>query len=389
MKQLLVFLSLFFSTQTLFGQTIQKIRKVVQIMPEQTFYLNGGMRATFGGKSRTYYKIDLPKNTVEWYYTFSTSEGQSTSPTSLNLVPQLTRLIDPSGTTALLASAIMSPTGSNACDIYLMNRKNADAFLEKVDNLGGKYYYTISGSRENFRNGTVQIRDAVNGTCYLGFKNPSASTGITIAFEVAAIVEETVVNNTVWAKESKESLYNSVYQHLKSKSIDEEVAKEAANCLVTKLSEQKTPAEYESMTNGEKEAFLNSVYATCTEKYKEQKSPDQEKAINYGNLAWRSYENGDVDKCIEYSKKALSLDNTLGWVKGNMGLCYLIKGDESTATDYYIDALSDIKRMKTTFEIKHYLQAVIDDIVHAAKKYPSMKSGSDVKALFQGELKSY
>jgi tetratricopeptide (TPR) repeat protein len=389
MKQLLTIVGFFLLTQTALGQTVQRIRKVVQIMPEQTFYLNGGMRATFGGKSRTFYKIDLPKNTVEWYYTFSTSEGQTPSPSSLNLVPQLTRLVDPSGMTALAASAVMTPTGSNTCDIYLMNRQNADAFLEKVDNLGGKYYYTLSGSRENYRSGTVQVKDATYGTYFLGFKNPSASTGITVAFEVAAVVEEAVVNNDVWAKETKDRFYNTFYQNLKSQKVDDAIAKEIADCLVTKVAAQTNPAAYDAMAQNERDALFNSIYAGCTEQYKEQKTPEQEKATNYGNLGWRSYENGDIDKCIEYSKKALALDNTLGFVKANLGLCYLIKGDETTATDYYIDALSDIKKMKVASQIKTYLQATIDDINVAVKKYPAMKNGSDVKALFQGELQGH
>jgi len=47
------------------AQPPKKIRKVVPLLTQQTFYLNGGMRATFGGKSRTTYQGNLPKNPVE------------------------------------------------------------------------------------------------------------------------------------------------------------------------------------------------------------------------------------------------------------------------------------------------------------------------------------
>lgn len=385
MYKLFIALGFFILTPNVFGQIVQKIRKVVQVMPEQTFYLNGGMRATFGGKSRTYYKIDLPKNTVEWYYTFSTSEGQTSNSAALNLVPQLTRLIDPTGITAIAASAIMTPSGSNVCDIYLMDRQNADVFNKRVNNLGGNFYYTISGSRENYRSGTVQIKDATYGTYYLGFRNPSPNKGITVAFEVAAIVEEITVNKGVWATDIKERLYNNFYQNFKI-NVDEATAKDIANCLVSKISAQQTPEEYMNMTQGEREAFFKPIISVCTEKYQKSKGLEQDKAINYGNLGWHSYENGDIDKCIEYSKKAIALDNTLGWVKSNLGLCYLIKGDESIATDFYIEALSDIKNMKMMSQVKKYLQGTIDDINNAAKKYPSIRGANDIKALFQGEL---
>jgi tetratricopeptide (TPR) repeat protein len=174
------------------GQKVQKERKVVQVMTPQTFYLNSGTRATFGGKSRTLFNITLPPNTFEWYYSFSTSKNGKTN-TTIGLVSQLTKLVDPTGLTSIATSFIFTPTGAGVCDIYLMDRKNAEAFLEKVDNWGGTYYYHVSGSRENYKNGTVQIKDITNGNWCLGFKNPSSTVGISITFEVAAIVEETKI----------------------------------------------------------------------------------------------------------------------------------------------------------------------------------------------------
>ena len=159
-------------------------------MTPQTFYLNGGTRATFGGKSRVTYQITLPPNTVEWYYAFTTSKNEN-SPTHIGLLAQLSRLFDPTGISAIVSNAITTPTGAGVCDIYLMDRNNAQAFSEKVDNWGGRYYYQPSGSRENFKQGTVQIRDIQNGNWVLGFRNPSALEGINVTFEVVAIVEVT------------------------------------------------------------------------------------------------------------------------------------------------------------------------------------------------------
>lgn len=171
------------------SQTIQKTRKVVEIMPSQTFYLNGGNRATFGGKSRVWYNIQLPENTVEWYYSFTTTKGQNPT-ASIQLISQLTRMVDPTGFSAIATNAILTPSGAAVCDLYLMDRPNADKFLEKVDNWGGSYNYLVNGSRLNYKEGVVQVRDAVSGSYCLGFKNPSAVQGITITFEVVAIVEE-------------------------------------------------------------------------------------------------------------------------------------------------------------------------------------------------------
>ena len=161
-------------------------------MTPQTFYLNGGTKATFGGKSRTWFNIPLPKNTVEWYYSFTTTKNENSSST-IGLLSQLTRLYDPTGMTAIATNAILTPSGAGVCDIYLMDRANSDKFTDKVDNWGGTYSYKVNGSRENYKNGTVQIKDILSGNWCLGFKNPSATEGISITFEVVAIIEETKI----------------------------------------------------------------------------------------------------------------------------------------------------------------------------------------------------
>jgi len=381
-KYLLIVLLIFFFES--FGQTVSKVRKVVSVMPQQTFYLNGGGRAIFGGKSRTYFQITLPKNTVSWYYTFTTKEG--TKSTALNLVPQLARYFDPSGLTSLSLSAILSPTGSSSCDIYLMDRKNADAFLEKVDNWGGSFSYTISGSRQNFKNGTVEINDKVNGICYLGFKNPSGSTGINITFEVAAIVEETITDNTVWSEETKSRFKNDFYSNFKKQNVEDDLAKELSECIILNIISKKNPIEYDAMTSTERQIFLKEAFDLCNRKIDGNDSSEEQKAVNYGNLGWKSFENGEIDRCIDLSKKALTIDQNMGWVKANLGLCYLIKKQESIATDYYIEALSDIKALKLSSQRKQYLQAVIDDIDNAKKIYPDFNGNASIRSLFQDEL---
>lgn len=189
MRKLYIFLLLVLATYLGRAQNVVLEHRPVQVLSPQTFYLNGGNRATFGGKSRVWYNIQLPQNTVEWYYSFTTTKGEDPTQ-SIQLMSQLTKLVDPSGITAIAANAILTPSGAAVCDLYLMDRPNADKFLEKVDNWGGSYTYLINGSRLNYKEGTVQVKDAVSGNYCLGFKNPSAVQGITITFEVVAIVEE-------------------------------------------------------------------------------------------------------------------------------------------------------------------------------------------------------
>lgn len=176
----------------LYGQTTQTVIKTEQIIEQRNIYLNGGTRASFGGKSRTNIKIDLPANTTKWYYSFSTSPGESGTK-NLNLLTQLSSLVaDPTGLTATALSNVKVPTGSQSIDVYLCDRTNIDKFSEKVDNWGGTYSYIMEGTVENTKQGVIEIDDVQQGTWYLGLKNPSSLDGVNITIEVVAIVEETV-----------------------------------------------------------------------------------------------------------------------------------------------------------------------------------------------------
>lgn len=369
-----------------YSQTYKKIRRVVPVIESQNFYLNGATKGAFGGNSRSSLLISLPKNTIEWYYIISTTPNESNN-VNLNLVSQLTRLIDNSGMTAKISSSLFAPTGNGgACDIYLMNRSNKDDFIRKAEMNGGNFYYQAEGSRESFLKGAVQVKGITIGDWYLGFRNRSISNGVNVNIEVAAIVEELVFDNT-WTLERKNELSSRFYNALKEKQFSNDIATEIADCITDKVVTNNSPEQWDNMNEELKKNQINQLFSNCSEKYKVKKTPEQEKGMTFGNLGWKAYENGELDKAIEYSKKALTYDNSLGFVKANLGLFMLIKGDEITATDYYIDAISEIKQEKMT--AKHFLEAVVDDINQAIRKYSNLKGYNTILDLYRDELKRF
>lgn len=352
-------------------------------MTPQTFYLNGGAKATIGGKSRTSININLPKNTVEWYYSFSTTKGEN-SKSTISLISQLTKLYDPTGITAMATNAILTPTGLGVCDIFLMDKKNADAFIEKVDNYGGKFNYFASGSRENFKNGTVVVRDIRTGNWCLGFKNPSAIEGISITLEVAAIVEETETNLSEWSTETKTKLYNSYINKFKANKVDEKIANDIANCIVNKITTEYKLSDFSTKSANQINEIEKQLAERCLQLLQGgEKNNEQKKGSIYGNLGWSAYENGDIEKAIEYSQKALEIDNSLGEVHGNLGLFYLIKKEETKATEYYVDAIDKIKKNK--LNAKNILKTQFANINDAIKKYPDLKGYKEIQSLLQKE----
>ena len=61
---------------------------------QQSFYLTGGAHAMGSNGSIQVLKINLPANTVEWYYTVTTKSGRSQFSNN-DLTGQLVKLVDP------------------------------------------------------------------------------------------------------------------------------------------------------------------------------------------------------------------------------------------------------------------------------------------------------
>lgn len=194
----ILFFLVLFIFQFSFSQEYETIRETQKIIDSRDIYLNGGLRSQFGGKSRTTIKIDLPPNTVEWYYSFTTSQGKKGT-ANLNLALQLTGMLaDPSGISSNTISAIKVPEGDASVDIYLMDQYNSNLFLSKVDLNGNSFKQYSEGMVENTKQALVRVDDVKAGTWYLGIRNPSSLNALNISLEVVAITEKEVeIQNSI------------------------------------------------------------------------------------------------------------------------------------------------------------------------------------------------
>ncbi|HPF10568.1 MAG TPA: hypothetical protein PLP62_03900 [Flavobacteriaceae bacterium] len=189
----LILFGFFFICWPLWSQNYEIKREVKQLVRTRNIYINGGLRAEFGGKSRVFIPVDLPPNTVKWYYSFSTSRDENNAQ-NINLGLQLTAIIlDPTFSTANVVSKIKVPDGVASADIFLMDKKNMEAFMDKADNNGGTFYFSEEGSVMNTKNAVVEIDDIKNGRMYLGLRNPSTTYGLNLSIEVVAITETKIL----------------------------------------------------------------------------------------------------------------------------------------------------------------------------------------------------
>ncbi len=177
---------------TTYGYQTKQYRKVSVLksrkIQEEKYYLNSRSNALLkGGKCRIIVPISLPKNTVEWHYTFTASREENDITNTLNtfnLAAELTTFLKKENSLKGAVQTLNTPPGANICDIYLFDEKNAKLFKDRED-----YDYKPEGTRENFKSGIVSIKDNLEEKIYLGINNSDNLHGIHLGIEVVAIVQ--------------------------------------------------------------------------------------------------------------------------------------------------------------------------------------------------------
>jgi len=191
MKKILFLLLIFCTSVPSFAQTTKPVYKVVPVVTSHSFYLKGGSRAMVGNSSRQVLSINLPTNTVEWYYTITTTHNRKQSSNS-DLTGQLDKLLVPDlGITSNASGTITVPGGSGICDVYVMTNPNE---VNKYVNKQPAASFLMNDSRQNYISGVIQVKDFLYGSCFLVLRNPSASQGLNVTIEVTAIVLTTAVS---------------------------------------------------------------------------------------------------------------------------------------------------------------------------------------------------
>jgi len=159
---------------------------VVPIVSQQSFYLKSGTAKT----SRAILQINLPANTVEWYYTVTTKTGRGQFANS-DLTGQLVNLVDPDHGIKP-GSSVHVPNGTGVCDIYLMTNPNE---VKKYVNHRPAISFLMNDSREHYISGSVTVKDFLDGSCFLVMRNPYSSRGVYVNIEVTAIVLSSTIGS--------------------------------------------------------------------------------------------------------------------------------------------------------------------------------------------------
>ncbi len=118
----------------------------------------------------------------------------------------------------------------------------------------------------------------------------------------------------------------------------------------------------------------------CKAEFYYQIIPKQYKvAFDFGNKGWESFENSNYKEALEFSKKALKLDNTLWYVHFNVALVYLVEANPK-AHDKYVFTLSLANSIED-------IRGGYNDIIDYEKKHGKIPGSDNIKELFEKYLK--
>lgn len=159
---------------------------VESIMQNENYQLNGGMRASIGGRSRTVIPIQIPQGCIQIVYSV-VAQRTSDATQDINLALQLTDLLGSYASVLSAAGHVRLPRGTETVDAFILSRPNYSSYFEaKQDNV---WSYLRDYSRQACQSCTVTIpvNGISGGTLYLGLRNPSEIDGVNITLDVVAI----------------------------------------------------------------------------------------------------------------------------------------------------------------------------------------------------------
>ena len=215
---------------------------------------------TLNGKSRNVIPISLPANTLEWYYSFTTSRNNNGAQ-MLNLAENLTAklalaytgpigsVISSTGITDKVLASIQIPPGSSNIDVYLCDEYNINLFINKNNFFWSTLYSTL-----NTKEGLVQIKTDDYTSYFLGIKNPSLLSAVDVSIEVVAIVG--------WDKEFKDHFYNGCIDGLKDSNYSQDQKDKVCYCFLQKLVKEDS-SEMMNLSKIELQKKVEDIASEC------------------------------------------------------------------------------------------------------------------------------
>lgn len=394
---------------------------------DQSVKLNGFKTAQYSSNkiARIVLDIPLPENTVGMYYAFTTSKDGSTTIQKIQLGLQVAEAISKLVPTAQAASAVFSagsriankldiPAGSMPIYAYLVTEKNKYLFLANQP-----FEYITGSAVKNATHGKAYIPEVKQGVYYLCLMNASNLIGINVQIEATAVTKEPVAETPPpaqrvpsgqpegeqkpteagterWTAAQRDRMVRDVTSYcMYNRHLSGEQLKKAVACCGSRLMAERTGAEYAGMPKEAFRAYMARIAPQCLPAVPEKPlttAPSGNRTVvplgrdAYTDLGHVYYTKGKLDSCIMYYKKSLYLDRRNARKKTFTGFCYLLLGDQTNATSYYMDAMADADEYADRAKARNAIDESIKEIDAAIAAGKKLDGGTMVRAMLQKKL---
>lgn len=327
---------------------------VVTISPAQSFYLDSRIMSNLNGRSRLVLPVNLPEGTVRWYYSFAATESKNESLEWVGLAGQLTKLIDKTGIASEVINRLVKPTGTSACDIFMLDTEGG-AFFEQKDDKNLKYDKDFS--RQNMTGGTVEVWPK-NYRPAIGLSNPSLKTGIVVKIEITAVVAKSLKNAPLvflkqnsWSKIQKGNLWTQMEYYFDGKKSN---ATEAVIlCALDSLTQTYSFDEFAALTEKEKNYKIMPLIQDCFAK-----SGNQNLGMEMGEVALLKKQRDTLEQSGQFaellivSRKIVDLGYPSVYNRLKLARGYLLNGQYNEAFEV-VEPLS--RQLPDDLQVNIYL----------------------------------
>jgi len=394
----LIILFLILCNKYSYSQYTKTVLKPVTVQAKQELYL-GKILALSKGKNKSSIKVNLPTNTVGWYYSFGTDYKErkekeyeleklrlqaeakknnndakndnkpSFIETVLSLTDQLTEKIkdvDPSAKAAMIAIDFLTkPKGNMPVDVCLTDYSGHQEFHQiQWTNFEN---YIPEGSRKGLTAGVIAIKSAYEGPLYLNFRNLSKSEDVTIYIEITAMVAEEVYVDE-WTTKSVNEVHEICLSDFAN--VNSEI-QSVCNCITEKLTDRYKPKYFAELSSDRQQQVFNVVKEECyqstgntdiankelrikelakeiqgleftkeyvqlVEKYDEMISLGVANSESYNGAGWYCLLTKQFERAKGYLTKGLGENRNNPYLHGNLANYYMLTGQFEAAKEIHL-----------------------------------------------------
>lgn len=245
--------------------TLQAQNEVlIPIVNHKVFYLDSRGSTLFSGSHTTVLELDLPVNTVRWYYRFYNITKKDLLPkygSKTSLMDELeAKLTEPDYSTLKLPQ--IPAEFRNKVSVYLLDDSSQASVLNKQLTFS-KLKFQEQFSSLNLAAGWSEVCDPdfINGKQYLGLLNQANLSGTNMVVDVVAICKQRTIE-TGWSEETLKEIENGFIDGMISR-LSPFVIRKVSECYIKSLQNELTYEKYQTLSVAEKSRTEKSVLDNC------------------------------------------------------------------------------------------------------------------------------